>query len=436
MRDIVVIGGILISLPFCFFRPHLGILVWILVSLANPHRMTYGPAYSFPVAQLVAICTLGGFLIHRRKARFPWTMETALLLILFLWFTLTTFVALNPDGARQEWDRFGKTYLMVGASLFLFQDRQRLRLFFLTIGISVAVFGVKGAFFAMRTGGEYIVFGPPGSFIEDNNALALAELMVLPILAAMAPLEKKWWVKWGLYATAALSVFAVVFSYSRGALLAMGGLGVAALAFSRHRWRYIGFAVLFVLVVFPVIPEKWHERMSTIGTYQEDRSAMGRVNAWHFAFNLASERPLTGGGFRSFTNDLFIRYAPDPFDVHDAHSIYFEVLGEHGFLALALFILLLVGSIFQLRSLKARIRKRPEFAWAEAYATMLQLSLTAYTIGGAFLGLAYFDLLYYLIAASVCLQATVRREIRQEQIRAAEPVPWEEGPPALARAAT
>ena len=95
------------------------------------------------------------------------------------------------------------------------------------------------------------------------------------------------------------------------------------------------FAVLFALVVFPVIPEKWHERMSTIGTYQEDRSAMGRVNAWHFAFNLASERPLTGGGFSAFTNDLFIRYAPDPFDVHDAHSIYFEVLGEHGFLALA-----------------------------------------------------------------------------------------------------
>lgn len=415
MRDILVIAGILISLPFCLFRPHLGVLAWILVSLANPHRMAYGPAYNFPAAQLIAICTLGGFVFYRHRARFPWTMETGLLLVLFLWFTLTSFLALNPVGAWIEWQRLAKTFLMVAISLFLFQDRHRLRLFFLTVGISLAVFGVKGAIFAVRTGGEYIVFGPPGSFIADNNALALAELMVLPLLASLATLETKGWAKWGLYAAAALSVFAVVFSYSRGALLAMGGLGVAALTFSKHRWRYVGFAVVFGLLVLPIVPEKWHERMSTIGTYQEDSSAMGRVNAWHFATNLANDRPFTGGGFRAFTNDLFIRYAPNPFNVHDAHSIYFEVLGEHGYVGLALFLLLLFGSVMRLRNLKARIRKRAEFAWAETYATMLQLSLTAYIIGGSFLGLAYFDLFYYLIASSVCLQATVRRDLRAAQ---------------------
>lgn len=433
MRDILVIAGILISLPYCFFRPHLGVLVWILVSLANPHRMAYGPAYNFPVAQLVGIATLGGFLIYRRKSTFPWTMETGLLLVLFIWFTLTSIVSLNPDGAWQEWDRVAKTFLMVTVSLFLFQDRKRLRLFFLTVGISVAVFGVKGAIFAMRTGGEYIVFGPPGSFIADNNALALAELMVLPLLASLATLEKKSWIKWGLYATSVLSVFAVVFSYSRGALLAMGGLGVAALTFSKHRWRYVGFAVLFVLLVLPVVPEKWHERMSTIGMYQEDGSAMGRVNAWHFATNLAMERPITGGGFRVFTNDLFIRYAPNPFNVHDAHSIYFEVLAEHGFIGLGFFLWLLLGSIIRLRNLKARIRKRTDFAWAETYATMLQLSLTAYIIGGAFLGLAYFDLFYYLIAASVCLQAAVRRDLRAAEAVERAEREGEELPP-LARA--
>ena len=433
MRDILVIAGILISLPFCFFRPYLGVLVWILVSLANPHRMAYGPAYNFPVAQLVAISTLGGFFINRKKSPFPWTLETGLLLFLFIWFTLTSFVALNQVGAWKEWDRVMKTFLMVGVSLFFFQDRKRLRLLFLTIGISVAVFGVKGALFAMRTGGEHIVFGPPGSFIEDNNALALAELMVLPLIASLASHEKKAWFKWGLYATAALSVFAIVFSYSRGALLAMGGLGVAALTFSKHRWRYVGFAILFAIVVLPVVPEKWYERMSTIGTYQEDRSAMGRVNAWHFATNLAWERPITGGGFRAFTSDLFIRYAPNPFDVHDAHSIYFEVLGEHGFVGLGLFLLLLLVSVLRLRGLKSRIRKRAELAWAETYATMLQLSLVAYIIGGAFLGLAYFDLLYYLIASSICLQVTVKRELRATAAHATEE-PGAEEPPVLARA--
>ena len=37
---------------------------------------------------------------------------------------------------------------------------------------------------------------------------------------------------------------------------------------------------------------------------------------------------------------VFAIYAPDPTDVHAAHSIYFQVLGEHGFVGLGLYLLL------------------------------------------------------------------------------------------------
>ena len=52
------------------------------------------------------------------------------------------------------------------------------------------------------------------------------------------------------------------------------------------------------------MPQQWFERMATIKTYEQDASAMGRINAWNMAFNLAKDRPL-GGGFDAFQWDMF-----------------------------------------------------------------------------------------------------------------------------------
>ena len=64
------------------------------------------------------------------------------------------------------------------------------------------------------------------------------------------------------------------------------------------------------------LPQKYIGRIRTIQTYEQDASAMGRINAWYFALNLAKDRPLVGGGFEAFTPELFERYAPEPEVVH------------------------------------------------------------------------------------------------------------------------
>ena len=60
------------------------------------------------------------------------------------------------------------------------------------------------------------------------------------------------------------------------------------------------------------MPDTWYDRMNTIESYEEDTSAMGRINAWHFAFNLAIDKPLVGGGFQAFTRESFFTHAPIP----------------------------------------------------------------------------------------------------------------------------
>jgi probable O-glycosylation ligase (exosortase A-associated) len=147
--------------------------------------------------------------------------------------------------------------------------------------------------------------------------------------------------------------------------------------------------------------------MNTIQTYEQDGSAMGRINAWKMAWNLALDRPLTGGGFETFTPQVFRKYAPDPENIHDAHSNYFEMLGEQGFIGLGLYLLLIASCIIRLRFLKSRIRRDPALQWAQHYPDMLQVSIFAYVIGGAFLGRAYFDMFYQLVGAMVILNRLV-----------------------------
>jgi len=149
--------------------------------------------------------------------------------------------------------------------------------------------------------------------------------------------------------------------------------------------------------------------MSTIESYEEDASAMGRINAWYFAYNLASDN-FMGGGLGAFSKDLFQYYAPNPSDFHDAHSIYFEVLGEQGFVGLILFLLMGMFSWFNSMFIIKEAKNIPDLDWAENLAKMLQVSLVGYAVGGAFLGLAYFDLPYHILALLILTREIVEKE--------------------------
>jgi probable O-glycosylation ligase (exosortase A-associated) len=168
--------------------------------------------------------------------------------------------------------------------------------------------------------------------------------------------------------------------------------------------------------------------MFSIRDYQEDQSAQGRINAWHFAFNLARDR-LFGGGFRTFTPDLFAVYAPNPSDIHDAHSIYFEVMAEQGFPGLLIFLAILFGSLWRMERLRKWFRKDPERRWIRDLAEMLQYCLVAYMLGGAFLGLAYFDLFYYLVISAILLEFLAQREAAVARVRAKATAPLAAAPP-------
>lgn len=409
MRDLLVLAIIIIGVPVSMARPYIGILLWSWISYMNPHRLTWGIAYNFPAAQAIGVGTLLGFLFTKDKVRLPMERETILLLFLWTVFAVTTLFAFVPGSAIPQLQQVSKILLMTLVTMMLVNSRQKLRLFLLTIALSIGFFGFKGGLFGLRTGGGGRVYGPPGSALEDNNDFALAMVMVLPILFYLAREMPRRWLRYLLRATAVLSIVAVVFTYSRGGFVGLAVVAAAALFKSKKKALAILTLTVAVFVGSTLLPQEWISRMETIGDTTEG-SAAGRINAWHFAWNFASAQFPLAGGFGAFTPELFIRYAPDPSDFHDAHSIYFEMLGEQGFIGLTLFLALLLSTMFTLQGLSLRHRHIPATRWIAGYADMLQLCLLAYISSGAFLGRAYFDLTYHLIASAIILKTLARRE--------------------------
>jgi putative inorganic carbon (HCO3(-)) transporter len=316
------------------------------------------------------------------------------------WMGLTTTQAFYFDAALVQYEKVIKIQILTFMTLLLLTSPERVRLLVWAIVASIGFYGVKGGIFTIMKGGIHRVQGPPGTFIEGNNELALAMVMTIPLMRYLQQTEKSKNLKTVLVAAMLLTAIAAVGTQSRGALVALTVTGTMFWLKSRNKFFTAILIAIAVLVTLSIMPAEWFERMDTIKTYDDDASAQGRINAWWTAFNLANGR-FVGGGFEAWRPMVFEMFAPDPNNVRDVHSIYFEVLGEHGWIGLTLFLSILALTWLKCSSIIRLAKKQPEALWARDLAAMIQVSMVAYLSAGAFLGLAYFDYIYHLVAIVV-----------------------------------
>lgn len=411
MRDYGLTAFIGILLPFVFKRPWLGVLLWTWIGMMSPHRLTWGFAYSMPFAAVVGVVTLIAVLMSKEPKRFPFTPVTVTLLLLVLWMNITSLFAIDDTGYTYvQWDKVMKIQLFLAVTMLVMTTIERVEWLVWVATLSIAFFGVKGGLFTLTSGGGSMVLGPSGSFIEGNTEISLAITMAVPLLRYLQMQSSNRLLRWGLGIAMVLCAVAVLGSYSRGGLLAVAAMGGFLWLKSRNKVvTGIAFAML-IPVLLTAMPEKWFERMSTIKTYEQDGSAMGRINAWQMAFNLAKDRPLTGGGFGAFTDEAFLRWAPNPGDVHDAHSIWFQMLGEQGFVGLGLFVLFWILSWRLAKGIIRDSRTHPDRRWAADLAAMIQVSMIGYWVGGSFLGLGYWDMPYVLVVILVMTRLVIDKQ--------------------------
>lgn len=400
IRSLLLVSVLLALIPMAFVMPQVGLYLWGWLDYMQPHREVYGFASDLQLNSIVAVATIIGLFISKERKLPDFSWATLWLALLTLWVFVSHLFSLAPEQSWEYTDRAWRVYFFIFLVLVIAHSRVRIHALLWILGISIAYYSLKGGVFTILTGGQARVWGPPTSMISDNNHLAIATAAVIPILNYLRLQTRNFYVRLVIAGTIFFSVVSIIGSLSRGGFIA---LMVCAAVFwwrSRHK-GLLAFAVAVVIIPAAIffVPQKWTERIETIEQFESDSSFQGRVDAWKNNIEVALANPLTGAGLRvPYLESIMVGYQSEPRETRAAHSIYFEILGGTGFLGFFFFIMYLVSGWFTLSKVRKQSRDIREWRWAHDLATMSQVSLASFCVGGASVSMEFWSGYMTLIA--------------------------------------
>ncbi|WP_313174224.1 putative O-glycosylation ligase, exosortase A system-associated [Massilia sp.] len=423
MRDIFL----LLLLPLMLYamaqRPFVAVGMWLWTALFYPNAWVYGIAAAPRYNLLFAAVAILGYLAWKEKPKGRLTGLGAMVLLFFVWTTISTITTIgNPDAAWMIWQRFWKIIALFVIVVLVIKDKLHLDFVLWCVVLSVGFYADLEGLKFLVSGGHHNIVGLSGHVLGDRNELSLAFVMVLPICYYL-------WIEYGkrsrllnlaLLGTMGMLVLGVIGTQSRGGFIALLALGAYMYIKSDRKMLLTVLILVLGIGISFIITSDYSARIDTIASADEDSSFMTRVVAWKLSFIMAMQHPFFGGGFKSleyFPNwarlsTEFFSYpwfytgsaVPNTTVGRAAHSIYFQVLGEHGFGGLLLYLGCLAGSFFKAGSVARQARRAGAPAWLPTAATMLQLSIFAFALGGAALSLAYFDLIFAIFGLVIVMQ--------------------------------
>mgnify|MGYP000668018867 FL=1 len=264
MRDLLIFAIVIPSALAALRWPWIGVLLWTWLSMMNPHRYAFGMAYDAPLAAIAAVATLIGLLTTRHRSS-PFKGPAPVILVLFMcWITLSWLMGLDVKGDFEQWNKIMKILFMTVVALALLETKQQVIAFVWVCALSLALLGAKGGVFTIATGGNYLVWGPEGSFIGDNNAFALALVMTIPLLRFLQLQLSQRWARHAMTVMMILVAASALGSHSRGALLAI--LAMSLLLWWRGRSKVMAGIVIVCVGVALVafMPDDWTDRKSVV----------------------------------------------------------------------------------------------------------------------------------------------------------------------------
>ncbi|WP_198149770.1 putative O-glycosylation ligase, exosortase A system-associated [Colwellia sp. MT41] len=423
MRDILLLIAFPVLLYFVFRRPFIGTSLWMWSALFFPNGWVWGLASNIRFNLIIAIVTIVSYLFQKNKLKTEISSITILVVIFFCWTTISSIITIsNPDRVWHEWNLFMKIIIFYLVCITTLKTKHHLNVFLWAIVLSAAYFGAGEGLKFIITAGSHKLEGIPGSRLQDRNELAVALNASIPIAIYLYSITSNKILKIGLVCVIILNIVSIIGSSSRGGIVALIVVSGYFFLKSKRKIRVSFVMTFLVLIGSFLVSEDWLNRMNTIENMGEDASMLGRFAAWKINTLIALDNPFFGAGFKACENILVWKiYEPDlntldyiidtssyvaPF-AKAAHSIYFQVLGDQGIVGFLLYIAILTSAFFKFSSANKMENLSPDLKYM---SQMVQLSLIAFCAGGAALSIAYYDLLFALIALSHCIMYVSKKE--------------------------
>lgn len=413
MRDLLMAMAMGVAIPMALFNGFVAYLLWGWTAVLSPAFYLYGFMQSFRFNFVFAVISIGILILGRlqQKGTFQWNRTTVLLVLFLLHALLSTLFAYRPNPILSDvMSDFAKSMVFCLLMPFFVTSRYRIHAMLIMVAFGLGLHGVVEGGKVLTSGGGHNVHGIPASKLSDNNHFAVGMAMALPILLYLYQYSQKKWVSLAFLGALLLTVMSILGTNSRGGFLAMAVVGIWVVLTSRRKFLSLFLVSVCTVAVFYFAPDSWFSRIDSIGDAGQDVSFLGRLSAWKISSAIALQNPVFGGGMRAQQITWIFeefRNAPALFSIASdfsvgyavaAHSIYFEVLGEQGFVGLALFLAILGNALVTRGEINKLAKKLgEEFVWARDLADLLAVSVVAFAVGGAGVSLAHFETLYVVV---------------------------------------
>jgi probable O-glycosylation ligase (exosortase A-associated) len=291
---------------------------------------------------------------------------------------------------------------------------------FVSIHVWVAFEGIQAFYSPLGREGAGRLTGALSGFLGNNNDFALALVVIVPFAYFLMLYSKSWLTKAALLGSLTIFAAGIMATVSRGGQLGLlAVLGVIAI---KSKWKTpVVVTVLCLGGLFgSLATDAYWKRMQGISDYQDDLNARSRLYTWSVAVDMALANPLLGvgpGNFQNVYGRQFVSGRPEGVSGGwvTAHSVYFQVMSELGFTALAIFVALLMAN-FRTCSRLMELGRSGKLTGAEgeivtAAAAACFTGLVGFLTSGAFLSAAYYPHLWYLTAFIVVTEGVAREVV-------------------------
>lgn len=407
--------------------------VW--VDIVKPQQLAYSIINDIPLSFMAAIATLALFAAKDRKSP-PKFGPILLLIALFaIWVTITTSMSAFPTRAWAKWDWSSKVLIFAVLIPYIFRSRVQIEAFILVFVFAASTIFFSAGIKTMLGGGGYgvlAIMGSGNTGLSESSTLAVVCVMLIPLVVFImrhSLLFPKNWLTTGLFVGIIVTALAaVVGTAARTGVIAVVTMCVLSMLKSKKKlWWIAGAAIAGIVIMnIDLSATPWGARMSTIETYNQDSSALGRLTVWKWTLEFVGSHPL-GGGFDAYmhnriaavASDGVVQYLPEWQSGGKAfHSIYFEVLGEQGIVGFVIYFSIILLTLLKLRKLKKTWHMRQGMAWLTGLADALMTSTLVFLAGGAFVGIAYQPFIFYMVSLTVALdQYSARVERDQFKVK-------------------
>ena len=433
MRDIVLFLFIAIVLAMGFKRPFLWVLLYIYVDIVSPQLIGWGFIQSLHLSLVSFIAAFAGYVVLDSKENSRFTLNQALMIGLLAWCGYTTLGAVFQEFAWEKWDWVWKSIFFAAFLPLTLRTRLRLEAALLVFVLSIAANAITGGLKTVFGGGGYgtlTMLVQMDSGLYEGSIMSTAAIATIPLVIFLARRGTIFPPHWTVWAFGLALIFACMLipvgTGARTGLVCIAVFGVLLLRQVKYRLLVAALGCVGLLASTPFLPQEYLERMQTITGFRSDESASTRVEVWKWTVDYVKQHP-NGGGFDAYRGNSFtyqlpkiegdgnnrqITYVEVTDKARAYHSSYFEMLGEQGWLGLALWLSLQGLGLYQMERIRRRENAKQDDRDIFMFdlATALQHAQIIFLIGALFVGIAFQSFVFILLAFQAALWSQWRQK--------------------------